>query len=409
MTKKMRIFLVSAVVFLAAAVIVTVFFRPLVIPGMGGEDSTADGGISLGVQFPVYDKSCEYVTLVLANNSGKTAEFGSQWSLEKKVLGQWTAVPFGPNVGFTSELRILESGGTWARKCYLTHFVGSVGEGEYRIVKEIGGQLYAAEFEIGDSVITAETPYGHEKMENLSLDPYKIPVNNAVMTENGELLNGAALTELLCAWNTPGMGYQMRSAYYGDEGQAVLEDVTILDDDKILWQADTRRAPNGGITEKYYSNIVSDGERLYLSDWKEYRGDGSERVLLNFTLPEDASANAAELLCSGGERNVLLYRWSEDGTFAAGIHENGLSISQYPESGGYMGSMIEIRKENIPDPEHIEYEDLQWTEDNILMVMVNTGEGYYYEFIDGASGDVVSYTASPCRYQWADGRIIIPE
>lgn len=409
MTKKMRIFLVSAMVFLAAAVIVTVFFRPLVIPGMGGAEGKADGGISLAVQFPVYDKSCEYVTLVLANNSGKTAEFGSQWSLEKKVLGQWTAVPFGPNVGFTSELRLLENGETWARKCYLTHFVGSVGDGEYRIIKEINDELYSAEFEIGDSVITSETPYGHEKLENLSLDPHEIPVNNAVMMENGELLNGEALTELLCAWNTPGMGYQMRSAYRGDEGQVVLEDVTILDDDKILWQSDTRRAPNGRITQKYYSNIVTDGERLYLSDWNEYRGDGSERVLLNFTLPEDIYADAAELLETARRRDILLYRWSEDGTFVAGIHENGLSLSQHPVTGGYMGSMIEIRKDNISASGRIEYEDLQWTKENVLMVMVNTGKDYYYEFIDGASGKMISYTTSQHRYQWADGDIIIPE
>jgi len=412
MTKRIRIFLLLAVLFLAGVIVFLVYFRPMVIPGKNSGEP--DGGeISLSAQFPVYDKSCEWVTLVIENNSGETAEFGRPWELEKKVLGQWSEVPFG-EIAFTSEAICLMSGGTWAQKCYLTHFIGSVGDGEYRIVKEIGDGTYYAEFEIGESVITSETPYGHEKLENLSLTPDEIPVSNAVYSENGELHNGEQLTEFLGAWNAHGMGYQLRSAYRGDEGQVVIEDVTILDDDKILWQCDTRRAPNGTVTQKYYSNIVTDGERLYLSDWNEYRGDGSERVLLNFDLPGNTAKEAVKILGTNFTRNVILYRWSEDGTFAGGIHDTGLSLSHYPVTGGSMGSMIEITRENLPDPDNFVYEDLQWTKDNVLMVMVRTdplfsSPEYYYEFIDGAAGERISYTSSSYRYQWADGEIIIPE
>ena len=414
MTKKLRMILIAAGILVLLAVLFLLFFRPLVIPWNGLDGDCGTGEIGVYVQFPVYDKSCEYVTLVIENNTGETAEFGSQWSLEKKVLGQWSAVPFRNNVGFTSELRMLADGGTWAERCHLSLFVGSVSEGEYRIVKKIGGDSYFAEFEIGTSVITAETPYVHEKLENLSLNPDEIPVGNAVMMENGQLKNADELEKFLAAWSSHGLGYQMRSAYRGDEGQVVLEDVTILDDDKILWQADTRRAPNGRITQKYYSNIVTDGERLYLSDWNEYRGDGSERILLNFTLPEDIAAKAAETIQNAGDREIMLRRWSKDGMHNAIIVRNEIGVTHHYEDGGESGKMISVTTENLENPEQMEYVDLQWTDDANLMVMVLTNPGeaspwYYYEFINTEFDETLSYTTSAYEYRWVNDHIEIPE
>lgn len=413
MTKKVRMFWIFAAVFLIAAVVMTVFCRPLVIPGMStaGEEGSAE--IVLTTQFPVYDKSCGYVTLVIENRSGVMIEFGRPWKLEKKVLGQWSAVPFESMV-FTSEGICLSDGNVWAQKCSLNPFIGSPGDGEYRIVKEIGDEYYYAEFEIGESVITAETPFGHEKLENLSLDPYVIPVGNAVTMEDGELLNGEELTEFLTAWNAGGLRYQMRSAYRGDEGQVVLEDVTILDDDKILWQCDTRRAPNGTITEKYYSNIVTDGERLYLSDWNEYRGDGSERVLLNFTLPEDAAKEAVGTLKKAGSRETTLSRWSKDGMHNAIIIRNEIGVTHHYENGGQSGKMISVNTDNLENPDRMQYVDLQWTDDANLMVMVLTNPlslmpMYYYEFIDTETERTLSWTISTHRYIWVNDHIEISE
>lgn len=412
MTKRIRIFLVLAALFLVGVIVFLVFFRPMVIPGKNsGEPSV--GEISVHTQFPVYDKSCEYVTLVIENNSGEMTEFGRPWELEKKVLGQWSAVPF-EQIAFTSEAICLMSGGTWAQKCSLTHFIGSVGDGEYRIVKKIGGGMYYAEFEIGQSVITAETPFGHEKLENLSLDPDVIPVGNAVMMEDGTLQNAGELAEFLNAWYTSGMRYQMRSAYRGDEGQVVLEDVTILADDKILWQCDTRRAPNGRISQKYYSNIVTDGARLYLSDWNEYKGDGSERVLLNFTLPEDAAEEAADTVKNTGSRETTLSRWSKDGVHNAIIVRNEIGVTHHYEDGGQMGKMISVTTDNLDNPQRMQYVDLQWADDANLMVMVLTNPGsqspwYYYEFINTEMEFTLSYTTSSHRYRWVNDHIEIPE
>lgn len=408
MTKRIRIFLLLAVLFLVGVIVFLVFFRPMVIPGKNsGEPS--DGWISLTTQFPVYDKSCDHVTLVIGNHSGDAVEFGRPWKLEKKVLGQWSEVPFG-EIAFTSEAIWLTDGGSWAQNCYLTHFIGSIGDGEYRIVKEIGDGIYYAEFKIGESVITAETPFGHEKLENLSLDPDVIP-QNTVSAEEG---NTEELTAFLNAWYASGLRYQLRSAYRGDEGHMVIEDVTILADSKILWQCDTRRAPNGSITQKYYSNIVTDGERLYLSDWNEYRGDGSERVLLNFTLPEEDGNAAVKCVEEHGIRQTLLTRWSEDGMFEGSIFDSGIGFTQYYENGGSSGRMIDISRENLPDPDRFEYVDLQWTKDNLLMVMVRTDSlfsspMYYYEFIDPAEEKTVSHTTSQYEYRRENGEIIIPE
>ena len=408
MTKRIRIFLFLSVLFLAGAVVFLIFFRPMVIPWKNsGEPS--DGWISAAAQFPVYDKSCESVTLVIRNNSGEPVEFGRPWTLEKKVLGQWASVPFA-EIAFTSEAICLQNGGTWAQNCYLTHFIGSIGDGEYRIVKEIGDGIYYAEFKIGESVITAETPFGHEKLENLSLDPDVIP-QNTVSAEEG---NTEELTAFLNAWYASGLRYQLRSAYRGDEGHMVIEDVTILADDKILWQADTRRAPNGRITQKYYSNIVTDGERLYLSDWNEYRSDGSERVLLNFTLPDDIAEQAVGIIGKAGQRDVTLSRWSKDGMYNGIIVRNEIGFTRYYENGGSAGQMISVDMNNLENPERMRYVDLQWTDDSNLMVMVLTDPGsaspwYYYEFINTDSGQILSHTFSFHEYQWVNDHIQIPE
>lgn len=408
MTKRIRRFLLLAALFLIGVIVFLVFFRPMVIPGKNsGEPS--DGWISLTTQFPVYDKSCDHVTLVIGNHSGDAVEFGRPWKLEKKVLGQWSEVPFG-EIAFTSEAIWLTDGGSWAQNCYLTHFIGSIGDGEYRIIKEIGDGTYYAEFEIGESVITAETPFGHEKLENLSLDPDRIP-QNAVSAEEG---NTEELTAFLNAWYTSGLRYQMRSAYRGDEGQIVIEDVTILDDGKILWQCDTRRAPNGTITQKYYSNIVTDGERLYLSDWNEYRGDGSERVLLNFTLPADAAEKAVNAVKNSGTRETTLSRWSKDGIHNAIIIRNEIGVTHHYKDGGQMGKMISVTTDNLENPQRMQYVDLQWTDDANLMVMVLTNPGsqspwYYYEFINTEMDFTLSYTTSSYGYRWVNDHIEIPE
>ena len=148
MTKRIRIFIIFAALFLAGAVAFLVFFRPMVIPGRNSGEAS-EGGISLSTQFPVYDSSCDYVTLVIGNHSGDAVEFGRPWKLEKKVLGQWSEVPFG-EIAFTSEAIWLTDGGSWAQKCSLTPFVGSVGDGEYRIAKKIGDGIHYAEFKIGE-------------------------------------------------------------------------------------------------------------------------------------------------------------------------------------------------------------------------------------------------------------------
>ena len=172
MKKAIIIALTVIIVISVGIVLFSIFANPMVIPlnqndrlGMNG-----DSDIIVSVEFPVYDKSCEYVTLLIENKGDKSIQFGDDWSLEKKVLGSWMNVPFRENVGFNSILRILEPGKTFAASCYLTIFNGDIGNGEYRIIKKIDTITYSAEFQIGESQITEKSPFGYTPVNFMGYD-----------------------------------------------------------------------------------------------------------------------------------------------------------------------------------------------------------------------------------------------
>ncbi|MBQ2708256.1 MAG: hypothetical protein IJF67_08315, partial [Clostridia bacterium] len=70
-----------------------------------------DTGITLAVQYPIIDKSCETLRILIENGSDAAAQFGTEWSLEKRVGSTWRVVPFRANVGFESILHSVEPGG----------------------------------------------------------------------------------------------------------------------------------------------------------------------------------------------------------------------------------------------------------------------------------------------------------
>lgn len=54
-----------------------------------------------------------------------------------------------------------------ALTCGFSLFEETPEAGEYRLVKEVGGSTLYAEFSLGESPYTAETPYGYAPLEEL--------------------------------------------------------------------------------------------------------------------------------------------------------------------------------------------------------------------------------------------------
>ena len=161
MKKKMWIPIAAIVVVIAAVL----FSGPVVVPFTGERTSDADGGIVMTAQFPVYDKSCDRLSVIIENNSDITAEFGDDWYLEKYVLGSWMNVPRSGEYYVNSILRILQPGGKFAFECGLKSFIGELDNGKYRILNKFNAETYSSEFEIGDGIVcdvetAAETAAG---------------------------------------------------------------------------------------------------------------------------------------------------------------------------------------------------------------------------------------------------------
>ena len=95
----------------------------------------------------VYDNDCESVLLTIANNSDDMIEYGNTWSLDKKLDGEWVSQDDGTAV-FYMIAHGLPAGDTDEYSCVLSMFLSEPSGGEYRILKEIDGKVYAAEFRI---------------------------------------------------------------------------------------------------------------------------------------------------------------------------------------------------------------------------------------------------------------------
>lgn len=440
-------FLIPIIVVLALAIVFALayvlFMRPLAIPGMGSGKVENEEGITLSTEFPVYDRSCNYVTLIIKNNSGENAEFGDSWLLEKKVLGGWAEVPFRPNNAFNSILYILNDGGEKVMTCYLTNFIGEIADGEYRIVKEINDTLYTAEFEIGESEITAEKPFGYEPIGTINKYGYDEAIaDGCVNLTTGE--NEDKLLYFLNAVQTSEREAQVRFAEINSDGELVLTDifrsrsgayrVTEWNQDKL---ANTRMmmyaSSSVGIINEYammlediittdhYSYLVTDGKQIYLSNTSEYT-ERDDDILI---VPKDLMS--AELKSFIGkeyraeEEYVTLTIWSNGGLRSATKSNMPDSdnlefwVNEFSENGiGTRGQTLVLKKENLNDPDSAKIVDFVWNDDNSLMIIAEDGKlggntNYYYEFRSPDTFEIMSYTHSVHGYIVSDGEVLIPE
>lgn len=83
--------------------------------------------------------SASKLTVVLENNSGSQCTYGEYYKLEKRINDQWYQVPvtFDGDYGFNSIGYNLFSGDAQEWTVDWNWLYGNLGEGEYRIVKDI--------------------------------------------------------------------------------------------------------------------------------------------------------------------------------------------------------------------------------------------------------------------------------
>ena len=335
----------------------------------------APEGLTMELEHEAYDPSLTSYTYFVHNNTDGAVEFGEPYAIQRKDGGSWADLTMRDNVGWEDIGYVLEPGGTMALSCGFWLYEEPPAVGEYRLVKEVGGALLTAEFSLGESVYTAEAPYGFGPLEEL---PERYGAADAagsgavIFTGSGEE-NLQAVEEFLdkVSLDVP---CQLRTVQDQGEGVPMVIDV-IYEGGNFLW-----RMRSGGteVTERRLSYLVTDGTDLYLSDgadWETGEQYGDQRIFL--VPPLRGTAWVADVETMTADRlagNVTRYKaWSADGLWSASLEEEPTAFSaEYHGSDGSWSRSYDLK---VWDGLETEITGLSWEEDDILKINCKTTEG----------------------------------
>ncbi len=144
-------------------------------------------------------------------------EFGEDYALQRREGDAWKDLTFRENAAFNAIGYALEPGGTMALTCGFDLFKEMPETGTYRLVKTVGGQTLYAEFELGDSPYTAETPYGFIPLEDLPEMPELSGEGQMRLNEDGQIVDPVEAAEITGA-DTP------ENAAFPESGTEVSEE-----------------------------------------------------------------------------------------------------------------------------------------------------------------------------------------
>ncbi|MBQ7322735.1 MAG: hypothetical protein IJW99_11605 [Clostridia bacterium] len=370
-----------------------------------------DTGIIMKTAYPVYDKNCEQISFIIENNSEERIEFGSDWWLERLSGKRWKRVNWEIPTAFTDILYFSEPGVKRYFQCSLKPFQKGLKDGRYRFIKEIEGAWYTAEFEIGDSPITAETPFGFLPLEDLpqNYSPEDAAADGVVVLRDGGIVNGEIMTAFFSDWNSFDFCGQLRVMNETEGGWVVTDLIRgdTRDSTRLTCRIVARRdGASDAVSTAYYSFFHVEDGRAYLSNRRNFTThDGVLPLYGGIALPQEIADRIEDY--RGPDNGASLIVYSPDGKIRATIREGGgLSIGTVgwgTVCGGEFSGKTLL--------------DLVWQDDNTLLLIADGGEPglYFYEFMHVDAEDMksirtLSYTYSTHAYvRDEEGRILIPE
>lgn len=338
--------------------------------------SKPGAGLFLELEHPVYDLSLTRYTYFIRNNDTEAAEFGADYALQRQEGDVWEDLTWVENAGFTAIGYELQPGQTMALTCGFDLYKEEPETGTYRLVKNVGGQTLFAEFELGDSPYTADTPYGFAPLEALPevYDADTAAEADVVYTNDG-VQNGEAVEEFLykVRLNIP---CQLRTVQDYGENTAMLIDA-IYENGHFLW----RMRQGDDVAEERFSYIVTDGTDLYLSngaDWEtaeRYAGKELAWLVPMGTAGPELVSAVEKMTEERLAANTARYRvWSADGHWDAFLTEvpTEFAVNFRVDSGGGRGSMYDL---NHWDGLETAIWGLEWQEDGNLLLVCETADG----------------------------------
>lgn len=337
----------------------------------------APEGLTMELEHDTYDPSLTSYTYLIHNDTDQpTGVFGSSYAIQRRDGDNWVDLTVKDNVGWDDIGYTLEPGGTMAFTCGFWLYEETPEAGEYRLVKEVDGALLTAEFTLGESPYTAETPYGYGPLEELpasygAADARADGVTLFTATGEEETQAVADFLEKV-ALEVP---CQLRTVQdYGQSLPMIID--AIYENGSFLWRM---RSGGDEVVEQRFSYVVTDGTDVYLSngaDWESTERYDSDTVFLVPPMTAGSLVSAAEDMTAGRlAGNVTRYKvWSADGVWEAALTEEptAFSVSWRKPGDGSGGNSYDLQ-----DWDGLEtaITGLAWREDGTLTITCDTADG----------------------------------
>ena len=408
----------------AALILLAVWILPrctAMVPSPHGEIASGSA-VRMYTQFPVYDKSIDRIQVILDNGGETNLEYGTEWAVEKKQGDAWVQVPFIPNSAWTQPLLVLAPGGTDSYYVHTSMLDHTLRDGQYRVVKEVSGTVYGAEFTIGASDVSEDAPFGYVPLEEL---PEGYSTENAA--EDGVVVYHCTDDTFENAERIPaflenvirGVDDQIRFAFYSSNtpDKVLLTEVTFTGGSPTRFQHRfdfTRQQPDTTIQTRYFSYLTTHNDKLFclanagnttrlsddscmqLSPMSE-NWEGKEEWMKRIT--EYASSRMSPV--SAWSPDGLRHVWASPDdvlTFFVNI--------QYPE-GDSMGYTADLLSEKIPQS----VKEFVWIDETTLFIVCSTNEDglEYFATYDTDKQKITHWSTGKNGYSWEDGAIVIPD
>ena len=379
---------------------------------LSGEVDESD--VILRTQYPVYDPSCEYVQVIIDNYTDEQVRYGEHWKIDQKIDGEWQPVEF-KNYGFNDIGLGADAHSGNAYSCRLSMLASELEEGEYRILKEIDDKVYAAEFRVGDSPVTAESPHGFVPLEQLPADYTSSDAaadGAVVVSQDGSITNGDKLTDFfryaeLYYW----LG-QLRIAREQPDGSLILIDVIRSRPERIDIITDTTRGADGGIKARYFRFFHGKDGQIYAANFVDFEYDLEPFLIIDCPNETETLELLSDYNTGIFARDYAIYSWSPDGNIRAAYRPK----ADYPIilsfNNGDDGGSCKVMGGEVDGSELV---DIRWRDASTCIAIVElSGGGHYYEYIQIDADDldstaVESFAYSSERYTLEDGEVVIPE
>lgn len=311
-------------------------------------------GLVMEMEHPVYDPSVTSCTYFIRNGTEEAVDFGEPYFLQRWKAGHWQTPK--EDASFTAIGYSLGPGETMALSCWLG---GEWEPGSYRLVKEVGGETLYAQFQLGESLYTAENPYGFVPLEELDHIP---DVQGSISPEGGpgdpaEFVRKVGL-DVPC---------QLR---------LVQEDGGVTD---IIYENRhllLKKLIEDQVTQTRFSYLITDGQDLFLSNWAEWKEGGKVSKLplvtdMELELVRMVQGITAARLESNGARFRI---WSEDGVWDAMLTDipTEFGVSWQKPGEGSRGEMFDLQ---YWDGTETAILDLIWQKDYTLLLTCQTSDG----------------------------------